>query len=168
MVAYKIWYVVQTQAGKEDLACEHLRRQGFETFLPRLRARKAMRRGKYKTVLRPLFPGYVFVSFDAATVRWQAINSTIGVLRLVGFGEGPARLEPGLVERLDELSADGYVTFRDELQPADRVRILSGPFDDWIGQVVHLSEGNRAIVLLQMASRGVKIEIARDSLMKAA
>ncbi|KCZ47252.1 hypothetical protein HY17_19115 [Hyphomonas sp. CY54-11-8] len=118
--------------------------------------------------MRPLFPGYVFTKFDPASVRWQAIDSTIGVSRLVRLGDRPARLEIGLVERLKQLSSKGFVAFQDDIKPDDTVRILSGPFDQWIGRVAGLSEGNRAIVLLQMTTRSVNIEIDREDLVKTA
>ena len=168
MVALSDWFVVKTHAGKEQLACDHLVRQGFEIFSPKLRSGRSARNGRKQTVLRPLFPGYVFISFDPSTVRWQAIDSTFGVSRLVRFGDRPARLQDGLVDRLKELSSDGYITFEDDLQPDDQVKILAGPFDEWIGQVVRLAEGDRVVVLLQMATRSVKVEIRREDLIKAA
>ena len=168
MVDCSSWHVVQTHPSREEIACNHLSRQGFDAFLPKLRSSRRTRQGRSKGVLRPLFPGYVFASFDPSTVRWQAIDSTIGVSRLVRFGDRPAKLEAGLVERLKHLSSNGYVAFQDEIQPDDTVRILSGPFDQWIGRVASLSEGNRAVVLLQMATRSVNIEIDREGLVKTA
>ena len=72
------WYVVHTQVLGEDRADLNLRRQGFETYLPRyLRTRRHARR--VETVARPLFPRYLFVAMDVARDRWRAVQSTFGV-----------------------------------------------------------------------------------------
>ena len=42
-------------------------RQGFQTFLP-MEEETRQRNGKFVTAMRPLFPGYIFVTFDVATV----------------------------------------------------------------------------------------------------
>src|SRR5258708_11637802 len=83
------WYVAQTHPHAEVKASLHLRRQGFEIYLPRyLRSRRHARR--VETVAAPLFPGYLFVAIDMATQRWLSIQSTIGVARLVRDGARPA------------------------------------------------------------------------------
>lgn len=163
------WFVVQTQTGKEELACEHLERQGFTTFFPKLPVSSGSKSTRKKRQQhRSLFPGYVFISFNAENVRWQAINSTIGVIRLVRFGDRPVSLKSGLVERLIELSESGFLSFQEALAPNDKVKILAGPFDDWIGRVVRLPKKDRAMVLLQMSTRSVVVEISKEHLIKAA
>ena len=68
------WYVVHTQPHAEDKAIFNLRRQGFETYLPKyLRTRRHARRTEQ--VARPLFPRYLFVALDLAVQPWRAIQS---------------------------------------------------------------------------------------------
>ena len=43
---------------------------------------------KHKIVLKPLFPGYLFVEFNNK-YNWLKINSTYGVSKIVQFGEKP-------------------------------------------------------------------------------
>src|ERR1700753_504542 len=83
------WYVVQTQANGEAKAAEHLRRQGYEIYLPRYLKRRRHAR-KVDFVAKPLFPRYMFVAVDVATQSWRSIQSTAGVSRLVTNGDGPA------------------------------------------------------------------------------
>ena len=73
------WYVVQTHPHAESRAMEQLRQQGFVTYLPKLLKQRRHAR-KVETVIRPLFPRYLFVLVDITTQRWRAIHSTIGVL----------------------------------------------------------------------------------------
>ena len=57
------WFAVYSRARAEATAQEHLRRQGYEVYLPRhLKRRRHARRTDF--VLAPLFPRYLFVAFD--------------------------------------------------------------------------------------------------------
>jgi transcriptional antiterminator RfaH len=85
------WHVVQTHSRAEEKAVVHLMRQGYDVYLPRyLKRRRHARRSE--TVAAPLFPRYLFVSFDRQVQRWRSIQSTIGVSQLVCNGETPASL----------------------------------------------------------------------------
>src|SRR6187399_1554549 len=102
------WYVVQTQPHAEARADAHLRRQGFNTFLPTFLKRHRHAR-KTQTVSRPLFPRYMFVRVDPNTQGWRAIASTIGVMTLIGGETGPTPVREGIVEALlAEQESDGH------------------------------------------------------------
>ena len=93
------WYVVQTHPHAEAKAVWHLRRQAFETYLPRyLKKRRHARR--VDSVAAPLFPCYLFVAVDMTTQRWRSIRSTIGVTRLVSDGDRPAAVPVGVLDAL--------------------------------------------------------------------
>ena len=62
---------------------------------------------KFVNVLRPLFPGYVFVAVDPAQHRWRPILSTIGIRTLVRFGDRLGVLPPRFVESLRSYETDG-------------------------------------------------------------
>ena len=98
------WYLIQFKPNSHRLAERNLQRQGFETFLPmqKITRRKASR---FVSDLKPLFPGYMFVSVNSELAPWRSINSTIGVSKLVSF-EGkpkplPLQLISGLMLRCD-------------------------------------------------------------------
>src|SRR5580704_5349065 len=93
------WYVVHTHVHAEAKAAFHLMRQGYLTYLPRyLKKRRHARRTD--TVAAPLFPRYLFVSFDRGTRLWRSIQSTIGVSHLVCNGDEPAVVSARVVEDL--------------------------------------------------------------------
>ena len=162
------WFAVQTHGGKEALAMTNLRRQGYEAWCPMMS--KQVRRGRRtETVLRPLFPRYIFVSLDLSVQRWKPVDSTFGVSKLLKIGDAPAPLPAGLVARLIDLTNEaGAIDFSDHLQPGDQVKVISGSFDDWIGEVVRLPEQNRVILLLQMAGRAVPVSLPISRVIKVA
>src|SRR5665213_356294 len=76
------WYVVQTHAGSEYKARLELHDQAFHCFLPECVERISHAR-KVTSRRGPLFPGYLFVSFDVGMTAWRSINGTRGVVRLI-------------------------------------------------------------------------------------
>jgi hypothetical protein len=61
------WYLIQFKPNSHRVAERNLHRQGFQTFLPmqKITRRKASR---FVSDLKPLFPGYMFVSVDSDLV----------------------------------------------------------------------------------------------------
>lgn len=160
------WYAVKTQPQAEDRAQRNLEAQGFETFAPRIaKSVRHARRTQWR--LAPLFPGYMFVRLDASRQRWRPIDSTFGVANIVKVAQTPAPLPVGLVEHLQVLAAEtGELTgLESTIAIGDKVRVLGGAFDNWIGEVLSLPAPDRVMLLISMATRDVKVTIPRKSAM---
>jgi transcription antitermination factor NusG len=79
------WFCVRTQTKREHIAAKHLRElEGVEVFCPRMRYRRATRRGKVWW-LEPHFPGYLLAKFDRDEME-RAVTFCQGVRGLVRFG----------------------------------------------------------------------------------
>ena len=70
------WYVAQIKAPCFERAAANLTRQGFLTFSP-MQKKTVRHARKLKNVLRPVFPGYLFVRFGADNSDWRKINSIL-------------------------------------------------------------------------------------------
>lgn len=130
------WHVASTKHNQEIKADVCLRRQGFETFFPRVRERTG--RG-YR--VRPYLPRYIFVRFDRERDAWGRINSTRGVSRLFTSGDFPSRIRRGVIEAMIESAENGSFVTDDRMREiifsaGDRVRVRSGPFSGKAGKVV--------------------------------
>lgn len=158
----QFWCVAQTAAGKEDFAIAHLERQGFRVFCPKLPT--VMKFGRtHKQVTRPLFPGYCFVGVDVDQCHWRAVTGTRGVSKVVMSGSHPARMPAGTVERMMDLSgADGCMHCDQELASGDHIRVVGGPFDDWLGRVINTRPADRIIVLMNIMSRDLPVTLRRS------
>ena len=119
------WYVVSTKPHQEKQAELHIKQCGIECFLPLLKESKIIRRTR-KTVIEPLFPGYLFARFDLDK-HCRAVSYATGVRKIVEFGSGPVELDVTMIDAIKERLNDGYVT----LMPARPVH----------GQVVHIKGG---------------------------
>jgi len=158
------WYVAQTHVHAESKATFHLRRQGFEIYLPRyLKKRRHARR--IDTVAAPLFPRYLFVSVDTATQRWYSIRSTIGITRLVTCGDVPAIVPPAIIEGLKRREDDnGFVKLeqRSPFASGDKIRIREGAFADALGLFEGMSGKERVAILLDFLGRKVRVVLDMD------
>ncbi len=158
------WYLIHSHPHAELKASEHLRRQGFETYLPRyLKQRRHARR--IEKVATPLFPSYLFAAVDMASQRWLSIDSTIGVRKLVRNGNHPAVVPASVLETLKRREdASGYVQLdhQPSYRPGDKVSVLGGAFQDCFGLYEGMSGRDRVAILLELLGRKVRVVLDSD------
>ena len=158
------WYVVHTRTHAESKAAQHLQRQGFGIYLPRYRKRRRHGR-RVDTIAAPLFPRYMFVTVDVALQRWRAIQSTVGVARLVCNGIGPAAVPDTVIDGLKRgEDEDGFIRLnpRPQFAPGDKVRIVDGVFASSLGLFEGMTDRERVTVLLDLLGRKVRVKLDTD------
>jgi transcriptional antiterminator RfaH len=161
------WYAVHTRPHREFGAQTQLAAQGFRTFLP-LHRKTARHARRLRTVSAPFFPRYLFVALDLGRDRWRSVNGTFGVTSLVMGTEFPAAVPSGVVEALGATcTADGHLHPGSVLGIGDRVRVLTGPFADLVGELARIDGAARVTVLLQLLGGEVPVSIPRVALMEA-
>jgi transcription antitermination factor NusG len=75
----------------------------------------------------------------------------------------------GIVESLIERTDESNLTRLDDgLAPGQSVRILTGPFADFVGTLERLDEAGRVRVLLDMMGTAVPVALHRSALSPAA
>jgi transcriptional antiterminator RfaH len=122
-----------------------------------------------QNILRPLFPGYVFVAMDLSKHRWRSVNGTFGVASLIMGGEQPTPVPPGVVEALvASCESSGVVRLDDGLEIGQKVRILSGPFAQTLCRLAHLDDRGRVRVLLEIMGMEVAAQLDRSAIAPAA
>ena len=150
------WFCVRCQTKREHVAAGHLRElEGIEVFCPRLRYRKATRRGKIWWV-ESMFPGYVLAKFDIAQME-RAVTFCQGVRGLVRFGsETPAVPEAFVNALRDEINnrsdtdKDEMITLSPTIEAGDEVEVAIGPFQGMQGTVISIpSATDRVKILLE-------------------
>ena len=161
------WFVARTKTNAEKSVAWHLRNQGFEAYIPRY-SKQVRHARKTEIVLRPLFPGYVFVQMDVERQRWRAVNSTFGVISLVQFGDGPKPVDTAIIDVLrDREGDDGVINLAENVQKGDLVRIHHGSFANHTALLEEVSDSKRAILLLDLMGRSVRVSAPLLSLAKA-
>jgi transcription antitermination factor NusG len=162
------WFVARVLAHQENRAQFNLHRLGFRSFVPRLR-RTVRHARRLQDTLKPLFPGYIFVTIDLSKHRWRSINGTFGVASLIMGAEQPRPVPPGVVEAL-VASCENCAVIRldDGLEIGQKVRILSGPFAETICRLAHLDDRGRVRVLLEIMGMEVATQLDRSAIAPAA
>lgn len=164
------WFVAQTQPGKETLAESHLLRQKFQIFLPLYRKTISHAR-RTQEVLRPLFPGYIFVSLDLEKDQWRSINGTRGISHLLTQDDHkplfiPSEVIENLQEEQEEQGAIALGSLVNAFKVGDTIRITEGAFAEHVGVVERLSDKDRVQLLLSFMNRPLTIKIPLTSLEK--
>lgn len=162
----KAWFLAQLKPNCAKIAEKNLTRQGFETFLP-LEEETRQRNGKFTTAMRPLFPGYMFVSFDVGRGHWRAIKSTNGITRLVSFGKEPKPVPTELVKQLRQrCDPTGRPVPLEGLVAGDQVTLTHGPFANFVAEVEKIAPDRRVWVLMDIMGGQQRVGVAPEQLRK--
>jgi transcriptional antiterminator RfaH len=160
----KEWFILQFKANAHHQAAKNLNRQGFETYLPmhNITSRKASR---FINAVQPLFPGYMFVKFNKEEPKWHRINNTYGVSRLITFNSIlksiPTMFVDNLMQRYD---LSGKLRPLKKLKKGDQVKVLKGPFANFIATVETYETDQRIWILMDLMGRKTKIETPSDEI----
>ena len=162
------WYLVHTLPHCERRAQLHLGAQGFRTHFPTIQ--KTIRHARQlRTVRAPLFPRYIFLILDLGRDRWLSVQSTVGVSCLYSCEDRPVPVPEGIVETLIENTDEANLAlFTSGLTTGQSVRILSGPFANFVGKLERLDAAGRIRVLLDMMGTAVPVALRRSAICPAA
>ena len=161
------WYAINTKTHREDVAELNLQRLGVETFCPQLKQDKVIRRRR-QTVIRPLFPGYLFARFNLAT-HYRAVNYAQGVRKIVTFGSTPEAVDEVIIESIKSRARDGFVTVQpSSFTPGQVVRIQEGPLQGLEAVFeMEMSDHQRVVILLRTLSYQARVVVPLEQVVGA-
>lgn len=159
------WFCVRTQTKREHIAAGHLREiEGVEVFCPRLRYRKATRRGKVWWI-EPLFPGYILAKFRIEEME-RAVTFCQGIRGLVRFGSEipavPEEFIESLRREIRDRSEDDDELFSVSpiIEAGDEVEIAHGPLQGMRGTIVSVAPAaERVKVLLEFLGQPHAVDV---------
>ena len=139
---------------------EFCRIQRYEHYLPLRQETKVYQRRKV-TVEKPVFPGYLFVSFDPdGRLEILKTNNIVRILET----EDEERLVHELEQIRKALAVDSTLGAVAALQRGRHVRITGGPFMGVEGQIQELKGMAKVLLNVEMIGRAVAVEVDRDFL----
>ena len=160
----KEWFILQYKPNSHNIATKNLNLQGFETFLP-LHYSTSRKISRFISTTKPLFPGYMFTAFDRAETNWHKINNTYGVSRLVTFNSILTPIPTKFVDILMErYGLSGKLLPVEKFKTGDQVKILRGPFANFIATVETYETEQRIWMLMDLMGRKTKIQPPADAL----
>ena len=155
----KKWLVAQIKPKSYDLAFRNLERQGFETFMPKIKV-TTKKENKFINKEVFVFPGYAFIGVDLQDSYWTKINSTYGVSKLLTFNNKPCEIAFDLIVTLKnrfENKIDPIIN--ENLKKGDIIKFNNGPFAELVANIESVEEKKRIYVLLEVMGGHRKLEI---------
>jgi len=162
------WYVIHTYSGHENkvaatlrqkIEASHLGNNIHEVMVP-TQEKIEVREGKKQTLRERIFPGYVLVKMDMDNQSWYAVRSTAGVTGFIGVGNKPTPLDPAEVESIKKFSEMEAPTYKAAFSIGEAVKIVDGPFSDFIGKVDEINEEKGKLkVLVSIFGRETPVEL---------
>jgi transcriptional antiterminator RfaH len=160
------WYAIHTKPRQEATAQRSLEREAVETFYPKLRQRKTIRRVR-KWVTGPLFPCYIFARFDPV-VSSRLVKYANGVTNIVSFGGKPVTVADELIATIAAHAEEEVVTIQPPaFRVGELVEVQTGPFRGLQGVFEReLSDRDRVVILLEVMAKGARVQVSREQLEK--
>ena len=160
----KKWLVLQTKPRHEYMVETNLLEQGFDIYLPRLTVRRKQC-SKPKTVVEPLFPGYLFICVNIQRENIFPVTRTRGVKTFVRFGNHYPELPETLIHQLLKNEQNSFDSpEQEDFIQGDNVQIGDGSLSGLRG-IYSLEKGkDRAYVLVEILGSTRTVCVEKDSL----
>src|SRR3982075_3399416 len=161
------WYVIHAYSGHEEKVKKNLEKRIesmdmqdkiLEVFVP-MEDEIEIKDGKRRHVQKRIFPGYILVKRFCADESWYVVRNPPGVTSFVGSGNKPVPLhENELRSILKQVKQEPQI--RVEFQLGESVRVVDGPFADFLGKVDEINpEKGKLKVLVNMFGRETPVEL---------
>jgi transcriptional antiterminator NusG len=109
---------------------------------------------------KKIFPGYILVEMLMTDDSWYAVRNTPGVTGFVGMGKKPTPLRPEEVQRILKRMEEEAPKIKVTFFPGQRVRIIDGPFSDFVGNVADIDmDKGKVRVLVSFFGRDTPVEL---------
>jgi len=169
------WYVIHTYSGYEDKVRKNLEHRIdsmgmkdkiYQVVVP-VENEIEIRNGQRTPVERKMFPGYVLVNMielkdndPASNETWFHVRNTPGVTSFVGAENRPIPLQEHEVKSILKQTETEAPRVKPTFTRGQNVRIIDGPFAEFIGVVDEVSaERNKVKVLVSFFGRETPVEL---------
>ncbi|HLT93748.1 MAG TPA: transcription termination/antitermination protein NusG [Membranihabitans sp.] len=167
------WYSLRVISGKEKKLKERLeldiQRNGWadivtQIVVPTEKVYK-IRGGKKVITERNILPGYLLVEADPERFSGEIIQSISSVNNVINFlgGTNPIPMRQSEANRMLGKVDESNISEEVMIEPflvGETVRIVDGPFNDFVGDVIEVNEEKRKVkVIVKIFGRGTEVEL---------
>lgn len=169
----KRWYVIHTYVGSEEKVKRNLEQRIksldaqdkiFRIIIP-TEPEIEVREGQKRIVHKKILPGYLLVEMIMDDKSWNVVRRTPGVTGFVGREEKGGRFVPvpleeekvqAILQRMETTTPRIKVGF----EKGETVKIISGPFADFVGTVDEIyPEKGKIRLIVSFFGRETPIEL---------
>lgn len=162
------WYVVHTYSGYENRVASSLKqriesmgldKKILEILIPTRNVVKVSG-GKKEEVAEKIFPGYLLIRMILDDESWLAVRTTSGITGFVGVGNRPTAISEKEVETITKFMKMAAPKYKASFSVGEAVKIIDGPFADFLGTVNQIDEEKGKIkVLVSIFGRETPVEL---------
>lgn len=164
----KQWYIVHTYSGYEERVKRALEQRVkfmdaedkiFQIVIP-TEDEIEIRSGQRRIVTKKVFPGYVLVEMRMNDDSWNVVRNTPGITGFVGGGNKPTPIAEEEVNAILKQMVEGSPQVKVGFRKGESVRVVDGPFTDFVGLVDEINMGKGKVkVLLTLFGRETSVEL---------
>lgn len=144
--AQKRWYIVHTYSGHENKVKVNLEKRieymnmGEKIFRVEVPQKTItqVKGGKKSEKEEKIFPGYVLVEMIMDDDSWYVVRHTAGVTKFVGSAKRPVAAKDSEIKKIIHRSQTQTQKIQLDVKAGDKVRIISGPFADFVGDITEV------------------------------
>lgn len=144
--AQKRWYIVHTYSGHENKVKVNLEKRieymnmGEKIFRVEVPQKTVtqVKGGKKQEKEEKIFPGYVLVEMIMDDDSWYVVRHTAGVTKFVGSAKRPVAAKDSEIKKIIHRAQAQTQKIQLDVKPGDKVRIISGPFSDFVGDITEV------------------------------
>ena len=164
----KSWFVVHTYSGYEERIKRNLEQRikfmdagdEISQIIIPTEDEIEVRNGQRRTVTKKILPGYIIVQMRMTDQNWNVVRNTPGVTGFVGSGNKPTSLKEDEVDQILKQMATEAPRVKAGFRQGQSIRVIDGPFIDFVGIVDEISSGKgKAKVLLSLFGRETPVEL---------
>lgn len=154
----KNWFAVYTRSRAEKKVFQRLQEEHIKSFLP---LQKTIRQwsDRKKKVEVPLLRSYVFVHISL--LDYSLVLKTDGVVKFVTFEGQAAPIPQKQIDYLEILANSDVEIEKTEkfFKPGQRVKIISGPLKDIVGELVIHGRKKRFLIRVDHIKQNLLVNI---------
>jgi transcriptional antiterminator RfaH len=160
----KSWIVARNKPNQDKIALINLERQNFKFFQPTFKTTSRIK-SKFKEIIKPVFPGYIFIAVDLEEKNWHKINNTRGISSIIAFANKIPLISCELIEELKyRFSLDNAQKVVDPYKIGMNAEITNGPFAELIGKIEEIDADQRIWILLDILGTQTRVSINKLNL----
>lgn len=162
------WYVVHTYSGQESRVAQQLKQRVkslgqddkiLEILIP-TQEKIEIRSGEKQKLKEKIFPGYLLLKMIITDQSWLTVRTTTGITGFVGVGSKPTPLENKEVKAIQKFMKMEAPKFKTKFSVGEAIKIIDGPFADFLGTVENIDETKGKIrVLVSIFGRETPVEL---------
>lgn len=162
------WYVVHVKTGYESRVKKELEQRIkslgvedriFQIVVP-TRETVVVKKGKKSKVMEKVFPGYILIQMNLDDDTWLVVRTTEGITGFVGAGLKPTPISDREVDAIMKFVAQEQPKFKAKFSVGEAVKIIEGPFADFLGTIEGIDEERGKVrVLVSIFDRETPVEM---------